>query len=36
MTWDAVAESVAALYNAAQLDVIARAHVIALATIAAG
>lgn len=36
MTWEAVAESVAALYNPAQLDVIARAHVIALGAIAAG
>lgn len=34
MTWEAVAESVAALYNPAQLDVIARAHVIALEMIA--
>lgn len=36
MTWEAVAESIAALYNPAQLDVIARAHVIALAMIADG
>lgn len=36
VTWETVAESVAALYNPAQLDVIARATAIAMAAIAAG
>ncbi|MFJ4223773.1 MerR family transcriptional regulator [Microbacterium sp. NPDC089695] len=36
MTWRAVAEAVAALYNPAQLDVLGRAHALALASLGEG